>query len=220
MPTRLRIDFVSDVACPWCVVGLRSLKAALDKVGTDIEADIHFQPFELNPDMPPEGENTTEHVQKKYGSTPERSAAARNAIRDAGANFGFDFNYNSESRIWNTFDAHRLLHWAGLEGRQLELKEALFAANFTQQKSTSDHAVLIEAARAAGLDAGRASEILASDLYVAEVRAEQSLWRNRGINAVPSVIFNGRWMVQGGQPPQVFEQAIRQIMAGTATAAE
>jgi predicted DsbA family dithiol-disulfide isomerase len=220
MAKKLRIDFVSDVACPWCVVGLRSLKAALDKVGDEVEADIHFQPFELNPDMPPEGENTTEHVQKKYGSTAERSAAARNAIREAGANFGFDFNYNSESRIWNTFDAHRLLHWAGLEGKQLEMKEALFAANFTQQKSTSDHAVLVEAAKAAGLDPERARAILASDEFIAEVRAEQALWRNRGINAVPSVIFEGRWMVQGGQPPQIFEQAIRQIVAGTAKAAE
>ena len=220
MAKKLRIDFVSDVACPWCVVGLRSLKAALDKVGDEVEADIHFQPFELNPDMPPEGENTTEHVQKKYGSTAERSAAARNAIREAGANFGFDFNYNSESRIWNTFDAHRLLHWAGLEGKQLEMKEALFAANFTQQKSTSDHAVLVEAAKAAGLDPDRAREILASDEFIADVRAEQALWRNRGINAVPSVIFEGRWMVQGGQPPQIFEQAIRQIVAGTAKAAE
>lgn len=220
MATKLRIDFVSDVACPWCVVGLRSLQAALDKVGAEVDADIHFQPFELNPDMPPEGENTTEHVQKKYGSTAERSAAARNAIREAGANLGFDFNYNSESRIWNTFDAHRLLHWAGLEGRQLELKEALFAANFTQQKSTSDHDVLVEAAKSAGLDAEKARAILESDAYVAEVRREQAVWRQRGISAVPSVIFNGRWMIQGGQPAHVFEQAIRQIAAGTATAAE
>jgi predicted DsbA family dithiol-disulfide isomerase len=152
--------------------------------------------------------------------TAERSAAARSAIREAGANFGFDFNYNSESRIWNTFDAHRLLHWAGLEGKQLEMKEALFAANFTQQKSTSDHAVLVEAAKAAGLDPDRARAILASDEFIADVRAEQALWRNRGINAVPSVIFEGRWMVQGGQPPQIFEQAIRQIVAGAAKAAE
>ncbi len=220
MAAKLRIDFVSDVACPWCVVGLRSLKSALERVGNDVEAEIHFQPFELNPGMPPEGENTTEHVQKKYGSSPERSAAARQALRDSGAALGFDFNYTSESRIWNTFDAHRLLHWAGQEGRQLELKEALFLANFTQQKSTSDHAVLVEAAKAAGLDGGRAREILESDAFVAEVRAEQALWRNRGISAVPSVIFNGRWMVQGGQPAEVFEQAIRQIAAGTATAAE
>lgn len=220
MATMLHIDFVSDVACPWCVIGLRSLKAALEKVGAEVDVDIHFQPFELNPDMPPEGENTTEHVQKKYGSSPEKSAAARQAIRDAGVDLGFTFNYGPDSRIWNTFDAHRLLHWAGLEGRQLELKEALFTANFTDQKSTSNHEVLVEVAKAAGLDANRAREILASDTYIAEVRAEEALWRNRGISAVPSVIFNGRWMIQGGQPAQVFEQAIRQIAAGAANAAE
>lgn len=216
MATPLRIDFVSDVACPWCVVGLRSLQKALEAVGDKVEAEIHFQPFELNPDMPPEGENTTEHVARKYGADPARSAASRNAIRESGEALGFQFNYNSESRIWNTFDAHRLLHWAGLEGRQRELKEALFAANFTEQKSTSDHEVLAGAAKAAGLDEAKAREILASGAYTQEVRSDEALWRNRGISAVPSVIFNQRWMIQGGQPPGVFEQAIRQIIDGTA----
>ncbi len=220
MATPLRIDFVSDVACPWCVVGLRSLQKALEAVGDQVQAEIHFQPFELNPDMPPEGENTTEHVARKYGANPERSAASRNAIRESGEALGFQFNYNSESRIWNTFDAHRLLHWAGLEGRQRELKEALFAVNFTEQKSTSDHEVLAGAAKAAGLDEAKAREILSSGVYTEEVRQDEALWRNRGISAVPSVIFNQRWMIQGGQPPKVFEQAIRQIIAGTATEAQ
>ena len=219
MPMPLRIDFVSDVACPWCVVGLRSLMKALDAVGDKVEAEIHFQPFELNPDMPPEGENTAQHVARKYGANPERSAASRNAIREHGEALGFDFNYSSESRIWNTFDAHRLLYWAGIEGRQLELKEALFVANFTEQKSTSDHDVLVGAAKVAGLDGAKATEVLASGAYTREVRAEEDVWRNRGINAVPSVIFNQRWMIQGGQPPRVFEQAIRQIIDGSATAA-
>lgn len=219
MATPLRIDFVSDVACPWCVVGLRSLQKALEAVGNQVQAEIHFQPFELNPDMPPEGENTTEHVARKYGADPARSAASRNAIRESGEALGFQFNYNSESRIWNTFDAHRLLHWAGLEGRQRELKEALFAVNFTEQKSTSDHEVLAGAAKAAGLDEAKAREILSSGAYTEEVRQDEALWRNRGISAVPSVIFNQRWMIQGGQPPKVFEQAIRQIIAGTATEA-
>lgn len=219
MATPLRIDFVSDVACPWCVIGLRSLKQALAAVGDKVEADIHFQPFELNPDMAPEGENTTEHVTRKYGSNPERSAAARNAIRESGEALGFDFNYNSESRIWNTFDAHRLIHWAGTLGRQMEMKEALFAANFTQQQATSDHDVLVEATKAAGLDGAAAREVLASGAYTDEVRQEQAVWRQRGISAVPSVIFNGRWMIQGGQPPRVFEQAIRQIVDGTASEA-
>jgi len=219
MTAPLRIDFVSDVACPWCVIGLRSLKQALAAVGDTAEVEIHFQPFELNPDMAPEGENTTEHVMRKYGSNRERSAAARNAIRESGEALGFQFNYGPESRIWNTFDAHRLLHWAGIEGRQMEMKEALFAANFTQQKSTSDHDVLVEAATAAGLDGDMAREVLSSGTYADEVRQDEAVWRNRGIHAVPSVIFNGRWMIQGGQPPQVFEQAIRQILNGTATAA-
>lgn len=219
MATPLRIDFVSDVACPWCVIGLRSLQQALAAVGDKVEADIHFQPFELNPDMAPEGENTTEHVTRKYGSNPERSAAAREAIRQNGEALGFDFNYTSESRIWNTFDAHRLIHWAGTQGRQLEMKEALFAANFTQQQATSDHDVLVAAANAAGLDGDAARDVLTSGAYTDEVRQEQAVWRQRGISAVPSVIFNGRWMIQGGQPPRVFEQAIRQIVDGTASEA-
>lgn len=219
MAIPLRIDFVSDVACPWCVIGLRSLQRAIAAVGDKVNVEIHFQPFELNPDMPSEGENTTEHVTRKYGSDAERSAAARNAIRENGEALGFQFNYDANSRIWNTFDAHRLLHWAALEGRQLELKEALFAANFTQQKSTSDHDVLVDAAKAAGLDETKAREILTSGAYTEEVRADEALWRNRGISAVPSVIFNQRWMIQGGQPPRVFEQAIRQIVDGTASEA-
>jgi predicted DsbA family dithiol-disulfide isomerase len=214
--TPLRIDFVSDVACPWCVVGLRSLMQAIETVGDDVEVDIHFQPFELNPDMSLEGENMLEHVQKKYGSNKERSDASRQALRESGEALGFKFNYGPQSRIWNTFDAHRLLHWAGIEGKQLELKEALFKANFTDQLSTSDHEVLVNAARVAGLDARGARQVLVSGQFSDEVRRDEMLWRNRGIQAVPSIIFNQRWMVQGGQPPQVFEQAIRQIIAGNA----
>ena len=216
MATPLRIDFVSDVACPWCVIGLRSLIKAIETVGDEVEADIHFQPFELNPDMPKEGQNGAEHVRQKYGSTPERSTAARNAIKESGEALGFKFNYSPESRIWNTFDAHRLLHWAGLKGKQHELKEALFKANFTDQLSTSDHEVLVNAAKSAGLDAREARQVLVSGQFTDEVRRDEEIWRNRGINAVPSIIFNQRWMIQGGQPPQVFEQAIRQILAGTA----
>lgn len=216
MTQPLRIDFVSDVACPWCVVGLRSVLQALDALGDQVKAEIRFQPFELNPNMAPEGENTTEHIQKKYGASPERSAASRQAIKESGERLGFTFNYSPESRIWNTFDAHRLLHWAGLEGKQLALKEALFKSNFTDQRPTNDPDALADAAAEAGLDPARARAILASDEFAAEVRAEEEHWRRNGIQAVPSVIFNERWLIQGGQPPQVFEQAIREIVAGTA----
>lgn len=219
MPQALRIDFVSDIACPWCVIGLRSLQTALHALDGQVTADITLRPFELNPSMAAEGENTSEHVQKKYGSTAEQSGAVRNALKENGERLGFSFSYSPDSRIWNTFDAHRLLHWAALEGRQLELKEALFKANFTDQLSTSDHEVLVAAAKAAGLDDRRARQILASGEFTDEVRRDEMIWRNRGINAVPSVVFNQRWMIQGGQPPKVFEQAIREIVNGTATEA-
>jgi predicted DsbA family dithiol-disulfide isomerase len=213
MAQTLRIDFVSDVACPWCVIGLRALQRALDEIGGAVDARIHLQPFELNPQMGPEGENIAEHIQKKYGASPERSAASREAIRQGGEALGFVFNYGPDSRIWNTFDAHRLLHWAGIEGRQLQLKHALFKANFTDQASTSDHDALVAAAREAGLDPARAREVLESGAFAEEVRAEEALWRDRGINAVPTIIFNGRWMIQGAQKPDVLANAIRDILA-------
>ncbi len=214
MTTPLRIDFVSDVACPWCVIGLRSLLKALDETG--VEAEIHLQPFELNPDMVPEGENTAEHVAKKYGSSPERSEAVRTAIKEHGAALGFTFNYGPESRIWNTFDAHRLLHWAELEGVGLALKQALFKLNFTDQRSTSDRAALLDAVREAGLDASRAAEILETGAYADEVAQAEHFWRSQGIQAVPSAIFNQRWLIQGGQPPEVFAQVIRDVVSGKA----
>jgi predicted DsbA family dithiol-disulfide isomerase len=216
MAEKLRIDFISDVACPWCVIGLRSLMKALDVVGDAVTADIHVQPFELNPDMPPEGENTAEHVARKYGSTRERSETVRDVIRETGAALGFTFNYGPEGRIWNTFDAHRLLHWAGLEGKQLALKEALFKLNFTDQRSISDHAALLDAVGEAGLNVEGARQILASDEFAADVRRLEALWRSNGVHAVPSVIFNQRWLIQGGQPPEVFERAIRDIITGAA----
>jgi predicted DsbA family dithiol-disulfide isomerase len=216
MPAPLRIDFVSDIACPWCVIGLRSLEKALDALNGEVDATIYFQPFELNPQMGAEGENVAEHIQKKYGASAERSAATRQAIKDAGAALGFTFNYGPDTRIWNTFDAHRLLHWAANEGRQRQLKEALFTANFTDQLATSDHEVLARAAKAAGLDEARARAILASDEFADAVRRDEDLWRSRGISAVPSIIINERWLIQGGQAPEVFERAIRDIISGVA----
>ena len=164
MTQHLKIDFVSDVACPWCVIGLRGLEQALGLRGLEqalanaadaVEADITFQPFELNPRMPAAGQNLVEHITEKYGSTAEQSAASRAMIRSRGAEVGFTFNMSEESRIYNTFDAHRLLHWAGTVGRQQELKLALFKANFTDGANVSDHGVLVEAAVAAGLDGDR-----------------------------------------------------------------
>ena len=217
MAEKLRIDFISDVVCPWCVIGLRSLAISLDRVGAD--AEFHLQPFELNPDMAPEGENVTEHVARKYGSSAERSQGVRQAIKDHGAALGFTFNYSPESRIWNTFDAHRLLHWAEIEGKVLALKEALFAANFSEGRNVSDHAVLSEVAQSVGLDGARALEILSTDAFARDVREAEMAWRQNGIQAVPSVLINQRWLIQGGQPPEVFAQVIRDVVSGKATEA-
>jgi predicted DsbA family dithiol-disulfide isomerase len=210
MPTQIQIDFVSDVSCPWCVIGLKSLEAALAKLDGEVTADIHFQPFELNPDMALEGEDILEHIAKKYGSTPDQMAGSREAIRARGAQLGFVFDMNKRGRIYNTFDAHRLLHWAESTGKQKELKEALFTAYFTDGLNPSDHAVLEEIAAKVGLDRERARQILASDEYATEVRERERLYVNNGIHAVPAVILNNRYLVQGGQPVEVFERALRQ----------
>ncbi len=216
---RLRIDFVSDVVCPWCIIGLKSLEAALQRTADIVAPEIHFQPFELNPAMPAEGQNVREHILEKYGASPERSAASRSAIRDAAAEFGFDIQSGPDSRIWNTFDAHRLLHWAETQGRQADLKLALFAAYFTDGRNVSDAEVLVASAASVGLDAAAARAVLAEGAYAHEVRAAAGFWRDQGINAVPAIIFDRQFAVMGGQPVDAFERVIRKIATRAAAAA-
>jgi predicted DsbA family dithiol-disulfide isomerase len=211
MAKTLKIDFVSDVSCPWCAVGLASLQTALGRVGPGVKVDITFQPFELNPQMVVGGEDTTEHLHKKYGSTPEQAAAIKETIRARGAELGFVFNLDKRSRIYNTFDAHRLLHWAHLEGHQLALKQALLKAYFTDGEDPSDHTVLLRLAESVGLDGAHAKAILASDTYAADVRQQEQFYQQQGIHSVPAVVINDRHLISGGQPPEVFEQALRQL---------
>ena len=211
MPATLKIDFVSDVSCPWCAIGLYSLKKALAELDGEVAAELHFQPFELNPQMAPEGEDIGEHLRHKYGSSDEQLARTREMIRERGEQVGFTFTPGKRDRIYNTFDAHRLLHWAELEGRQLALKQALLKAYFTDGEDPSAHPVLRRAAESAGLDLVRADAILASDEYATEVRDQQAMYLNAGISSVPAVIINDRHLIQGGQPSEVFVQALRQI---------
>jgi len=213
MTVKMKIDFVSDVSCPWCVIGLKSLETALGRLKGDVDADIHFQPFELNPQMPADGQDIVEHITQKYGSGPEDIERSRKAIQARGAELGFTFDLQKRGRIYNTFDAHRLLHWAEGEGRQKALKEALFAAYFTEGRNPGDHEVLADVAGSVGLDAKRAAQILASDEFSAEVRAREAFYTSHGISAVPSVIVNDRHLIQGGQPPEVFEQALKRLAA-------
>ncbi|WP_109125329.1 DsbA family oxidoreductase [Dyella sp. C11] len=212
-PTPIKIDFVSDVVCPWCAIGLKSLEQALEALGDDVSVELHFQPFELNPQMAPEGEDIGEHLARKYGSTPEQMRQNQGAIRDRGAALGFTFNMDKRSRIVNTFDAHRLLHWAALEGRQPELKQALLAAYFTDGRDVSSRDVLVDVAASVGLDATEARHVLDEDRYAQDVRAQEQFYQSQGIRAVPSVIVNERYLIQGGQPPEVFEETLRKIAA-------
>ena len=213
MTRHLKIDFVSDIACPWCVIGLRGLQLALERVADVVQADVAFQPFELNPHMPPEGQNMAEHVAEKFGSSLEESQAARAMIQARAAAVGFDFKVSESSRMYNTFDAHRLLHWANTTGRQQQLKLALFKANFTDSANISDREVLVATAAAAGLDEAEARDILVSGRYSDEVRAAEKLWASRGIRSVPSIIIDDKWLISGGQPADAFEQALRNIAA-------
>lgn len=208
----LKIDFVSDVACPWCAVGLNALERALERVRPDLDAELHFQPFELNPTMPAEGADTVQYLSSKYGISPEQIARNQAAIRQRGAEVGFAFG--QRPRVWNTFDAHRLLHWAGLEGRAAELKRALLQAYHGEGRNPGAKDVLLELAGKVGLDTTRAKAILDSDEYASEVRERENYWRQQGVNGVPFVVVNGAYAIEGAQPPEAFEQALRKIALG------
>ena len=214
MTTSLKIDFVSDVSCPWCAVGLGALEEALGKLQGEVSAELHFQPFELNPKMGSQGQDIGEHLTQKYGSTAEQQVQIRETIRARGAEVGFVFNPEGRGRIWNTFDAHRLLHWAaheGAPGQQHALKKALLAACHTRSEAMGDHAVLLGCVREVGLDEARAGAILASDEFAQAVREREGFYTSVGIHSVPAVIVNDRHLISGGQPAAVFEQALRQI---------
>jgi predicted DsbA family dithiol-disulfide isomerase len=213
----LRIDFVSDIVCPWCVIGMKSLEQALAALTGEVEAEWHFHPFELNPGMAPEGENSAEHIARKYGRPPEAGNAARAQIKTMGEQLGFAFKGGPDSMIWNTHDCHRLLHWAEQASpvAAQALKTAMFEAHFSRAEPLNDPETLVRAASAAGLDAAAAREVLASGRYADEVNSAQRWWREeQDITAVPAIIFNGKYAVMGGQPPATFEKVIRRIVAG------
>ncbi|MEI6028001.1 MAG: DsbA family oxidoreductase [Betaproteobacteria bacterium] len=217
----MKIDFVSDIACPWCAVGLNALEIALERLGGDVPVALHFQPFELNPQMSAQGEDAVAYLSAKYGISAEQIARNQAAIRERGAAVGFAFG--PRGRVWNTFDAHRLLHWAGVEGAdgaQRALKHALLQAYHGHGSNPSDAAVLVAAATSAGLDAARARAVLDSDEFTEEVRQAEAFWQQAGIRSVPAVVVNDRHLIQGGQPPEVFEQALRQITAEAAAGAD
>jgi predicted DsbA family dithiol-disulfide isomerase len=218
MSVKMKIDFVSDVACPWCAVGLGALEQAIERLGDELKVELHFQPFELNPDMPAGGQDLDEHLTEKYGSTPEQRNQIRDTIRRRGEEVGFTFSAQGRGRIYNTLDAHRLLHWAKYNGRpgaQYALKKALLEAYQGRAENIESPEVLLAAVAQVGLPVGQARAILQSNEYETEVRALEEYYRRAGIHAVPAVIINDHHLISGGQPAEVFERALREIAAAT-----
>jgi len=213
MTKKMKIDFVSDIACPWCVIGLGGLDIALDRLKDVVEPEIEFHPFELNPNMPAGGENTVEHIVAKYRIPAEGARVNRERIKERAAAIGFTMNTSDATRIYNTFDAHRLLAWAKASGKQHALKWQLFGVNFSDQADPGNHDALVAAAGKAGLDQAEARAVLVSDRYGEEVRRDEALWQSRGITGVPAVIVNERYLISGGQPPEEFERQLRKIAA-------
>jgi predicted DsbA family dithiol-disulfide isomerase len=208
----MKIEIVSDVMCPWCVIGYKNLEKALGQL-PDIDADIQWHAFELNPDMPKEGQELREHIMEKYGTTAEQSDENRKRIVEMGELSGFTFNFAEDGIMINSFDCHRLLTWAKQEGKQTELKLALFDAHFTDNKRLNDSAQLLAVVEKVGLDVERASAILDSDEFSQQVRDEQTQMHQLGISSVPTFIINQKYAINGGQPADVFKQALQQIQS-------
>ena len=214
----IKIDYVSDIACPWCAVGLGGLEQAINKIGDAFEVEVHFQPFELNPDMPPGGQDVFEHLTQKYGKTVEQVRATQNEIKARAAAVGYPFHPEGRKHVYNTFNAHRLLHWAGLEcGAQAQhrLKRELLVTYFQLAVDLDEPQNLLDAVNRAGLDLKRATDILATDEFTADVRAQQMKYTSMGIHSVPSIIINDKYLLQGAQPAEAFEEALRQVAAET-----
>lgn len=209
----LKIDIVSDVVCPWCIIGYRQLQTALAAVPGRFDVSLQWHPFELNPHMPPEGQNLREHLAQKYGATLEQSQATRARLTALGESLGFTFNYSDDMRIVNTFRAHQLLHWAGEQGKQTALKLELFAAFFNRGEDVSNVDVLAAAVGRANLPVAEAMAVLEDERYATEVRSEQQRWLDRDVHAVPTFLFNGRYQVPGAQEAETFVRVLDKIAA-------
>lgn len=208
---KIRIDIVSDVMCPWCIVGYKKLQQAIARLGTEQQVEIHWQPFELNPDMPAAGQGLTEHIMEKYAVTAEQSKENRERLVLIGAELGFNFNFSAHSLIVNSFLAHQLVYWSALFNKQTDTKMALFTSFFSEQKNVSELSVLLAVAKKVGLDVTEAEKVLREQRYASDVRREQKLWLSRGVQAVPAFIFSQKYVVNGAQDPAAFLQVFETL---------
>ncbi|WP_027064708.1 DsbA family oxidoreductase [Maribacter sp. Hel_I_7] len=213
MSKKLKIDIVSDVVCPWCAIGYKRLEKAIDELGIQDQVEIEWQPFELNPGMPPEGQNVTEHITEKYGSTIEQQQASQQNMTEIGEELGFKFDYFDDMRMSNTFDAHVLLEYAKDFGKQTELKLRLMTSFFGERKDVSDREVLKQALLEVGLNAEEALSKLDNEEARYEVRNKQGQWKNMGVNSVPTIVFNMKSAITGAQPVDSFKQVLSELIA-------
>lgn len=211
MNNLLKIDIVSDISCPWCIIGYRSLLMALDKMDPPVSVKIAWKPFQLNPNMPVEGQHLGEHLHEKYGSSEKDIVQTREMIAGRGAALGFEFNFKDDGRIYNTFNAHRLLYWAGKMGKQTELKLGLFGLYFTQGRNPSDVEQLLEVVEKIGLPVADARNILQSHQFTQEVETELAKYQGMGISSVPTFIINDKYKITGGQPVESFVDMLNDI---------
>ncbi|MDF3200030.1 DsbA family oxidoreductase [Pseudomonas sp. 1912-s] len=216
MSAPVTIDFISDVVCPWCALGATALEQAIDNLAGEVTVELTFKPFELNPDMPAEGENAIAHMMRKYGRSAEEVASGKKMLMERGEAIGFTFDLEKRSHFYNTFDAHRLLFWALQQGRQIELKKSLLRGYFSDGQNVSDHETLARLAAEAGLDIEGARKVLGSTAYANEVRELEVFYREHGINSVPAMVLNGRQLVSGSQSVSYYEQMLREMSAAAA----
>lgn len=212
MADKIKIDIVSDVVCPWCTIGYKRLDKAISEMGIQDQVEIEWQPFELNPHMPKEGQNVQEHITEKYGSSLEEQKRSQEYMAEAGAELGFTFDYFDEMRMANTFEAHILLEYAKAFGKQTELKMRLTTAFFSERKDVSDRAILKQALLDVGLNAEEALANLDNDESRYEIRSKEDYWKNLGVNSVPTIVFNRKSAVTGAQPVDVFKRILTEVM--------
>ena len=212
MADKIKIDIVSDVVCPWCTIGYKRLDKAISDLGIQDQIEIEWHPFELNPNMPKEGQNVQEHLTEKYGSSLEEQRRSQEYMAEAGAELGFTFDYFEEMRMVNTFEAHILLEYAKGYGKQTELKMRLTTAFFSERKDDSNRAVLKQALLDIGLNAEEALSKLDNDEARYDLRSKQNYWKNLGVNSVPTIVFNKKSAVTGAQAVDVFKQILSEVI--------
>jgi len=214
----VKIDFVSDVVCPWCALGATALEQAIENLAGEVVVELTFKPFELNPDMPAEGEHAVQHMMRKYGRTADQVASRNEMVVARGLEVGFHFDLEKRSHFYNTFDAHRLLFWANAEGLQIALKKALLKAYFSDGQNLAEQETLVRLADEVGLDSNRAREVLTKGEFASEVRELERFYQQRGINSVPAMVLNDRQLVTGSQSVEHYEEVIRQMARESAAA--